>query len=334
MQKIINRPDDFVDEVLEGILAAHPGELKSITNDKRVLVRPDAPLLGRVGIVTGGGSGHLPLFLGYVGKGLCSAVAVGNVFSSPSVEQILEATRFVDGKAGVLYIYGNYGGDVLNFDQAAEAAAEEEIAVRTVVVTDDLASAPFDRRETRRGVAGLVFAYKVAGAAAERGASLQEVTEIATHAVNRMASFGVGLSPAILPAAGKPTFTLKPGEMEIGIGIHGERGTRRTPLLDADSITTELFQGIADDLKLENGDSIAVLINGLGSTPLEELYLMFRRLSLLAADAGLKIERSYIGDYSTSLEMAGASITVLHLDDVLRPLLADEALSPFIRSKL
>ncbi|MFM0480026.1 dihydroxyacetone kinase subunit DhaK [Paraburkholderia strydomiana] len=331
MKKIINEPDAFVDEIIEGLLIAHPAWIKSATADKRALVRKDAPKAGRVGIVTGGGSGHLPGFLGYVGEGLCSGVAVGNVFSSPSAEQILEATKAVNGGAGVLYVYGNYGGDVLNFDLAADLAEPDGIQIQTVVLTDDVASAPKERAADRRGVAGMLFAFKCAGAAAERGDSLDEVARICGKANANCRTMGVGLSPTILPAAGKPTFTLPEGEMEIGIGIHGEPGTHRGNLESADAIAERITREILDDLDAEKGSPVALLVNGLGATPLEELYLLYRRSARLIADRGLKVSRSYVGEYVTSLEMAGASITVMLLDDELQALLEAPANSPFFR---
>ncbi|WP_087753685.1 dihydroxyacetone kinase subunit DhaK [Paraburkholderia caledonica] len=331
MKKIINEPDAFVDEIIEGLLIAHPAWIKSATADNRALVRKDAPKAGRVGIVTGGGSGHLPGFLGYVGEGLCSGVAVGNVFSSPSAEQILEATKAVNGGAGVLYVYGNYGGDVLNFDLAADLAEPDGIQIQTVVLTDDVASAPKERAADRRGVAGMLFAFKCAGAAAERGDSLDEVARICGKANANCRTMGVGLSPTILPAAGKPTFTLPEGEMEIGIGIHGEPGTHRGNLESADAIAERITREILDDLDAEKGSRVALLVNGLGATPLEELYLLYRRSARLIADRGLKVARSYVGEYVTSLEMAGASITVMLLDDELQALLEAPANSPFFR---
>jgi len=331
MKKIINEPDAFVDEIIEGLLIAHPAWIKSATADKRALVRKDAPKAGRVGIVTGGGSGHLPGFLGYVGEGLCSGVAVGNVFSSPSAEQILEATKAVNGGAGVLYVYGNYGGDVLNFDLAADLAEPDGIEIQTVVLTDDVASAPKERAADRRGVAGMLFAFKCAGAAAERGDSLDDVARICGKANASCRTMGVGLSPTILPAAGKPTFTLPEGEMEIGIGIHGEPGTHRGKLESADAIAERITREILDDLDAEKGSRVALLVNGLGATPLEELYLLYRRSARLIADRGLKVARSYVGEYVTSLEMAGASITVMLLDDELQALLEAPANSPFFR---
>ena len=331
MRKIINDPNDFVDEVVEGILAAHPRMLKAVSPDRRALARADAPIAGHVGIVTGGGSGHLPLFLGYVGQGLCTAVAVGNVFSSPSSEQILAATRAAHGGAGVLYLYGNYGGDVMNFDLAGELAADEGIETATVLGTDDVASAPPSRTADRRGVAGLFFAYKCAGAAAEQGRPLKDVAAAARAAVTSTRSMGVGLSPTILPAAGKPTFELGPDEMEIGIGIHGERGVRRGRLETADRIAEDLLGKISEDLALARGDEVAVLVNGLGATPLEELYVLYRYVSRSLEAIGVRVRRPYIGEFATSLEMAGASLSVMRVTPDLASLLDAPALTPFYR---
>ena len=331
MRKIINDPNDFVDEVVDGILAAYPRMLKPVTSNRRALARADAPIAGHVGIVTGGGSGHLPLFLGYVGEGLCTAVAVGNVFSSPSSEQILAATRAAHGGAGVLYLYGNYGGDVMNFDLAGELALDEGIATDTVLGTDDVASAPPSRAAERRGVAGLFFAYKCAGAAAEQGRPLKDVAATAQAAVTNTRSMGVGLSPTILPAAGKPTFELGPDEMEIGIGIHGERGVRRGRLETADRIAEDLLGKISEDLALSRGDEVAVLVNGLGATPLEELYVLYRYVSRSLETMSVRVRWPYVGEFATSLEMAGASLSVMRVTPDLAPLLDAPALSPFYR---
>lgn len=331
MKKLINDPDLFVDEMLEGLLIAHPGQLKSASPDNRALVRADGPLAGKVGIVTGGGSGHLPLFLGYVGRGLCSGVAVGNVFSSPSSEQIGAATRAASGGAGVLYLFGNYGGDVLNFELAAEIAELEGIPTTTVLGTDDVTSAPPERASDRRGIAGLFYAYKCAGAAAERGDSLEQVTEVARLVVAATRTMGVGLSPTILPSAGKPTFMLEDGEMEIGIGIHGEPGVHRGQLESADAVTDRLLDAITGDLELHAGDRVSVLVNGLGATPLEELYVIYRRAAQVLGSLGVEIHRPYVGEFATSLEMAGASISVIKLDPRLEELLDAPAASPFFR---
>jgi phosphoenolpyruvate---glycerone phosphotransferase subunit DhaK len=328
MQKIINEPKAFVDEMLEGILLAHPESLRAPA--KRVLVRADAPLDGKVGIVTGGGSGHLPLFLGYVGYGLADGVAVGDVFASPSSEQILEATRAVSGGAGVLYLYGNYTGDVMNFDLAAELASVEGLETATVLGADDVASAPAGSESRRRGVAGIAFLYKVAGARAEEGASLEEVVSTVERAASGLRSMGVALSPCTLPAAGHPTFELPNGEMEIGMGIHGEPGVRRGPLDTAEQIGEQLVGQIAADLPLKAGDQVAVLVNGLGATPREELYILFRTIHSVLAASGVEVQRTWVGEYATSLEMAGASVSVLRLDEEILRLLDAPCQSPFV----
>lgn len=331
MKKIINAPEDFVDEFVEGILLAHPDLVKTPGDDLRVLVRADAPLAGKVGIVTGGGSGHLPLFKGYVGMGLCSGVAIGNVFSSPSSDQIFQATKAVNGGAGVLYLYGNYGGDVFNFDLASDLAELEDIPTRTALGRDDVASQPRERKHDRRGVAGILFAYKAAGAAAERGDSLEQVAAIAEDVIEHTATIGIGLAPTILPTTGKPSFELPDGEMEIGIGIHGEPGSRRGPLESADQIAEHLTTALVDDLDLQAGSRVAVLVNGLGATPLEELYLLYRKTHQFLADRGIEIVKKYIGEYATSLEMAGASISLLELNDERLELLRAPAKSPFFQ---
>jgi dihydroxyacetone kinase-like protein len=331
MKKIINEPGRFVDEMIEGILLAHPDLVKTPGNDPRIMVRADAPVTGKVGIVTGGGSGHLPLFKGYVGVGLCSGVAIGNVFSSPSSQQVFEATKAVDGGVGVLYLYGNYGGDVFNFDLAADLSELEDIETLTVVGRDDVASQPKERKADRRGVAGIVFAYKAAGAAAERGDSLAEVAAIAEDVIEHTATMGIGLSPTILPTTAKPSFDLPDGEMEVGIGIHGEPGFHRGPLETADKIADRIVGALVQDLELAAGDRVAVLVNGMGATPLEELYVLYRRVYQILAGLGVEVSKNYVGEYATSLEMAGASISLLKLDDARLGLLRAPANSPFFK---
>jgi dihydroxyacetone kinase-like protein len=331
MKKILNQPGNFVDEMVEGILLAHPDQLKTPGDDRRIMVRADAPVTGKVGIVTGGGSGHLPLFKGYVGKGLCDGVAIGNVFSSPSSQQCFEATKAVNGGAGVLYLYGNYGGDVFNFDLAADLADLEDIATRTVLGRDDVASQPKERKTDRRGVAGIVFAYKAAGAAAERGDSLDEVATVAEDVVDHTATMGIGLSPTILPTTGSASFDLPDGEMEIGIGIHGEPGIHRGALETADAITDRIVDALVADLELKAGDRVACLVNGLGATPLEELYILYRRVHQVLGGLGVEIAKTYVGEYATSLEMAGASISLLALNDDRLALLEAPASSPFFQ---
>jgi len=327
MQKILNDPEPFVDEMLEGILAAHPAQLRRPA--PRAIVRADAPVADKVGIATGGGSGHLPVFMGYVGRGLIDGAAIGNVFASPSSDDMLEVTRAISAGKGVLYLYGNYGGDRLNFDLAAELAADEGIEVRTILGADDVASAPPDRAAARRGIAGIFFLYKVAGAAAAAGASLEDVVAVTERAAAGTRTMGVALSPCTIPAAGVPTFELPEGQMEIGMGIHGEPGVRRGPLESADAIAHELTSTILADLPYTRGDEVGVLVNGLGATPKEELYILYRSAARILEGEGIRVHRVWVGEYATSLEMAGASITLLRLDDELRRLVDAPAETPF-----
>jgi phosphoenolpyruvate---glycerone phosphotransferase subunit DhaK len=328
MQKLINRPDDFVDEMLEGILAAHPDQLR-LGGDPRAIVRADAPVAGKVAIITGGGSGHLPVFMGYVGPGLADGAAIGNVFASPSSDQMLAVIKAVDGGKGVLQLYGNYGGDVMNFGLAAELAQDEGIKVATVLGADDVASAPKGEESRRRGIAGIFFLYKVAGARAEERAGLEEVVATTEKAASLIRSMGVALAPCTVPSAGRPTFELPAGEMEIGMGIHGEPGVRRGPLETADAITDHLLEALLADLPHSRGDRVDVLVNGLGATPVEELYLVYRHAAKGLAAAGLTVRKAWIGEYATSLEMAGASISLLNVDDELARLMDAPASSPF-----
>ncbi|HEY4965350.1 MAG TPA: dihydroxyacetone kinase subunit DhaK [Puia sp.] len=329
MKKIMNAPQHFVDEMLMGILAAHPHQLKSVANDLRCIVRAGAGKKNKVGITTGGGSGHLPLFLGYVGDGLLDGCAVGGVFQSPSADQMLEVTRAVNQGAGVLYIYGNYGGDIMNFDMAAEMAAIDDIRVEKVVAGEDVASAPRGEESKRRGVAGIFYVYKTAGAMADEGAALDEVKRVAEKACAHVRSMGVALTPCILPEVGKALFTLGENEMEIGMGIHGEPGIRRGALQSADDIVQQMAEQILPDLPYEKGDEVSVLLNGLGATPREELYIMTRKLHELLKEKKIKIFNTYVGEFATSMEMAGASISLLKLDDELKRLISKPANSPF-----
>jgi dihydroxyacetone kinase len=315
MRKIMNAPERFVDDFLGGLLKAYPDHLRPVPGFPRAIARVDPPGAGTpVGIVTGGGSGHLPLFLGYVGQGLCSAVAVGNTFSSPSVDSIVAATRAADRGAGVLYLYGNYGGDNINFDDAA-----------------DVASAPPQAARQRRGVAGLVLAIKCAGAAAASGYSLSATAEVAARALAGTRTIGVGLSPTILPEAGRPTFELPEGEMEIGIGIHGEPGSSRRPMAGADDIADALLDGILAELQIGPGRRVAVLVNSLGATPVEELYIVYSRVADRLRASGVAVHAVLAGRYATSLEMAGCSLTVMVLDAELTRLLEAESYSPLLR---
>ncbi|MDX2141075.1 MAG: dihydroxyacetone kinase subunit DhaK [Chloroflexota bacterium] len=329
MKKILNNPENYVPEMLTGILAAHPHRLKAAGGDPHCIVRADAPVQGKVGIVTGGGSGHLPVFLGYVGSGMIDGCAVGDVFASPTIDQMYITTKAVHGGAGVLHLFGNYGGDVMNFAGAKDQAEmEDSIEVATVLVADDVASAPPERADKRRGVAGMIYAFKIAGARADEMASLAEVTAAAEHALANTRSMGMAMTPCIVPQVGKPTFTIGEDEMEIGMGIHGEQGIRRGKLETADEIIAELINPIMADMPLA-GSEVSIMLNSLGATPLEELYIMYRKLVEIFNANNVRVHRPYIGRFATSMEMTGASLTVMKLDDELKRLLDKPASSPF-----
>lgn len=333
MKKIINKPENYVNEMLEGIYIAHSDFYTYVNNDLHCLVTANK-VEGKVGIMTGGGSGHLPLFLGYVGKGMLDGCAVGDVFQSPSAEQILAITKEIDTGAGVLYIYGNYNGDIFNFDMAAEMAEfEENIRTETVIGADDVAGPKPNpgEKSTRRGVAGIFFVYKCAGAAADKMMNLDEVKRIAEKAAANVRTLGVGLTPCIVPRVGKPGFEIGEDEMEIGMGIHGETGIRRTTLMPADQVVDEMLDKIVSDLPFEKSDEVAVLVNGLGATTLDEQYIVTRRINQYLNDKGIKVYRYYVGEYVTSLEMAGFSISLFKLDDELKELLDRPAQTPFFR---
>ncbi len=323
MKKILNEPFTYVDEMLEGLCAAHPQYYRQVGPDGRVIARPSSPVEGKVGVVSGGGSGHLPVFTGYVGRGLLEACAIGDVFSSPNVDQMVEAIRTANGGAGVLLLYGNYSGDVMNFDMASEMVEMEDIPTKTVLVADDVASAGPEERSKRRGVAGMVYAYKMAGAKAEAMADLEEVAAIAQRAVDACRSVGVALTPCTVPAAGRPTFEVGEDEMEIGMGIHGEPGVRRGPMRPADAIAEEMLNMILKDMPLSSGDRASVMCNSLGATPPEELYIVYRYVARKMADLGVEIVMPLVGRYATSMEMAGMSITICRLDDELEALLRE-----------
>jgi dihydroxyacetone kinase len=270
------------------------------------------------------------VFLGYLGPGLLDGVSVGNVFSSPSADDMLAATIEVQGGAGVLYVFGNYGGDVMNFEMAAEMADLKGVPVELCIAADDVASAPRSEKNRRRGIAGIFFAYKVAGAKAATMASLQEVKETTDRTIDSTCSIGVALSPCTIPAAGKPTFEIADDEMELGMGIHGEPGLSRTKMKSAREIAEIMTQKVVEDLPFKAGDEVAVLVNGLGATPPEELYVLFGEIHDLLKERNLIIYRSFVGEYATSMEMAGASLSLLRLDEELKQLLDAPAFSPFL----
>jgi len=331
MKKILNDPMNYVQEMLEGLCAAHPQYYQRTGEEGRVIVRPGAPVKGKVGIVTGGGSGHLPVFTGYVGKGLLDACAIGEVFASPGVDLMATAIRAAEGGAGVLRLYGNYSGDVMNFDMAGELVEMEGIRTTTVRVADDVASAGPEERDKRRGVAGMVYCFKIAGAMADRMAGLEEVTAVAQKAADACRSVGVALTPCVVPAAGKPTFTLGEDEMEMGMGIHGEPGVSRGPLRRADEIAEEMLQMIRKDMPLGAGDRVSVLCNSLGATPLEELYIVYRYVARRLKQWGVDIVMPLVGRYATSMEMAGMSLTLCKLDPQLEELLLAPCDCPFLK---
>jgi len=330
MKKLLNDPQRYVDEMLDGLCAAHPEYYRRLGESGRVIARAGGAAGGKVGIVSGGGSGHLPLFTGYVGPGFIDACAIGNVFAGPSVDDCVEAMRAADGGAGVLRLYGNYGGDRMNFDMAGELLETEGIETTTVLGADDVASAGPAEKEKRRGVAGLIYVYKLAGARAEqKGATLREVTALAGKAAAAVATTGVALGPCTVPEAGKPTFTIAEDEIEMGMGIHGEPGIWRGKLKPADAIAGEMLERILADLKPGRGERVSVLVNSLGATPHEELYILYRYVARELAAKGLSVVAPLVGRYVTSMEMAGASISVIRLDAELEELLGAPARCPF-----
>jgi dihydroxyacetone kinase-like protein len=329
MKKILNDPFAYAEETLRGLVRAYPQYYRLVEGQSRVIARADGPKAGKVGIVTGGGSGHLPVFTGYVGPGLLDACASGDVFASPTADEMAEAIRAANGGAGVLRLYGNYGGDVMNFDMAGDLVDFDGIETTSVLLRDDVASASLGERDKRRGVAGMVYAFKIAGAAAEKGLDLAGVTAAAQKAADAVRTMGVALSACTVPAAGKPTFSIGEDEMEIGMGIHGEPGVRRGKLQGANAIADQLLDPILADLSAGRGDRVAVLVNSLGATPLEELFILFGRISERLENAGISIGQSMVGRYATSMEMAGASLTLMTLDAELEAYLAAPAACAF-----
>ena len=328
MKKIINKPADFVAESIDGLIKSHP-EIYSLAKDNGSVVTRAKKSSNKVGLVTGGGSGHLPVFTGYIGKGFLDACAIGSVFASPSVEQMLSAIKNANNGNGVLCIIGNYGGDVMNFEMACEMAEAEGIKTKKVIVADDIASASKVEKDKRRGIAGMIFVFKVSGAIAENGASLDEVHKIATDINNNIRTLGVALSPCILPEAGKPTFEIDTDEIEIGMGIHGEPGIKREKLKTANELVDDLYKRIMEDSELKSNDEVAIMINSLGATPLEELYIVSKRINENLANSKINNAKTYVGRYATSMEMAGMSITTLKLNNDLKKYLFADSKCPF-----
>jgi dihydroxyacetone kinase-like protein len=330
MKKLINDPAGVVSDALLGVAAAHP-ELR-VDHTNRIIYRGDAPVRGKVGIISGGGSGHEPLHGGFVGIGMLDAACAGEVFTSPVPDQMLEATKGVDGGAGVLHIVKNYTGDVMNFDMAAElAAADTGVEVATVVTADDVAVQDSLYTAGRRGVGVTVLVEKIAGAAAEERRPLAEVATIARRVSENGRSMGVALTSGTVPAVGHPTFDLPEDEIEVGVGIHGEPGRRRIPLASAREIAELLVTPVLDDLDFTGGDGVLAFVNGLGGTPLIELYVMYAEVARLLEKAGVTVYRSLVGSYITSLDMSGCSLTLLKLDDEMRRLWDAPVLTPALR---
>lgn len=320
MQRILNNPDNIVDEMLEGFVKNH-GDIVKTTQHPRVIAAKEAPIDGKVGVVTGGGSGHKPAFIGYVGKNMCDTAAVGEICSSPTAAAFLDAFRAADGGAGVACLYGNYSGDNMNVKMAVRMAKKEGLNVKTVVANDDVASAPKNQREKRRGVAGEILMWKCGGAKAAKGGNLDEVIAAAQKAIDNTRSVGIGLTPCTLPAVGHPNFEIKEGTMEVGIGHHGEPGIEVCELETAEKMAKRMVDIVLPDYPLKTGDEVVVLVSGLGATPVIELYVLYNEIEKIMVEKGIKIYKSYVGNYFTSLEMMGATLTVMKLDDELKDLI-------------
>jgi len=330
MKKAINRPEDVVVEALRGMEAAHPDRLR-VSYEPKFITRADAPVRGKVALVSGGGSGHEPLHGGFVGPGMLDAACPGEVFTSPTPDQVEAATRAVDGGQGALHIIKNYTGDVLNFETAADLCRAEGLEVEAVVVNDDVAVEDSLFTAGRRGVGTTVLLEKIAGAAAERGQDLATVASLARRVNEEGRSFGMAFTSCTVPSAGKPTFDLGPDEIELGIGIHGEPGRERTTNRPARELVEQMAETVLGDLPFEKGDRVIAMLNGMGGTPLLELYLLYGEFARLAADRGLLVERNLVGNYITSLEMQGFSLTLLRVDDAMVELWDDPVLTPGLR---
>ncbi|UCF92071.1 MAG: dihydroxyacetone kinase subunit DhaK [Desulfobacterales bacterium] len=324
MQRIINDPNAVVDEMLKGFVKCH-SDLVAPTNNPRVLKWKKAPVAGKVGIVTGGGSGHKPAFIGYIGRNMVDAVAAGEIFSSPSAKAFYDAFKAADGGAGVACLFGNYAGDRMNVKMAIEMAEDDGLTVKTVVANDDVPSAPKEELEKRRGVAGEVLMWKIGGAKAALGGNLDAVIAAAQKAIDNTRSIGIGLTPCTIPAVGHPNFTIAERKMEVGIGHHGEPGIEVTDLKTADEMAAMMLDVILPDLPFAGKDEVVVLVSGLGATPVMELYILYQRVAEILDAKKINIYRSYVGNYFTSLEMMGVTLTVMKLDAELKALVDLEA---------
>jgi dihydroxyacetone kinase len=331
VKKLINDPFDTVQELFEGFVSANDHLIKQVGH--RSIARVESPIAGKVGIVVGGGSGHLPAFAGYVGKGMADGAAFGNIFASPPAKPVIEATIAVNSGAGVMYTYGNYQGDCINFDKAQDHCRELGIQVQTVVLNDDVLSAPKDQAHKRRGIGGLFLVWHVAGAKAEAMASLDEVVAVTSKANANTRTVGVGLTSCTVPANGKPTFSLPEDEMEIGLGIHGEPGIKRVKLRPIDSVIDEIVESILADLDYKGSD-VAVLVNGLGGSPAEELYLVYRRVSQILKANNINIRFKHVGEQVTALEMAGVSVSLMRLDTEMHDLIKNSVVDTCMYKKI
>ncbi len=331
MRRLINDPYEVVEDMLAGYAKAHCDQVKLCENSERVIVSNEAPVKDKVGIIIGGGSGHEPLFLGYVGKGFADAAVIGNINTSPSPDACYEAVKAVDAGKGCLYMYGNYAGDVMNFDMGVEMAADDGIKVETILITDDVLSST--NIDDRRGVAGDFFVFKIASSKATMGANLDEVKSAAIKANDNTRSMGVALSSSTLPVKGTTIFEMEEGDMEIGMGIHGEPGVRREKIKTADEVVDEIMGYVLPDLPFETGDEVAVLVNSLGATPLMDLHICYKKAAEILEDKGIKVYKSYVGPFATSMDMFGMSITLMKLDDELKELLDYPCETPYFIQK-
>lgn len=320
MQRIINDPNQVVEDMLQGFVKCHE-DIVASTKNPRVLKYKNAPVANKVGIVTGGGSGHKPAFIGYLGRNMVDAVAVGEIFSSPSAKAFYDAFKEADSGRGIACLYGNYAGDNMNVKMAMELAEDDDIKVKTVVANDDVPSAPINEREKRRGVAGEILMWKVGGAKAALGGDLDEVIAAAQKAIDNTRSIGIGLTPCTIPAVGQPNFDIQPGKMEVGIGHHGEPGIEVTDLKSADEMATRMVDVVLPDLPFASQDEVVVLVSGLGATPVMELYIVYNKVAEILGAKQIQVYKSYVGNYFTSLEMMGVTLTVMKLDDELKELI-------------
>ncbi len=316
MKKFINAYDNMIEEMLTGFVAAHCDKVER--RGERVIARKAAPVKGKVGLITGGGSGHKPALVGYIGKGMMDAVAVGNIFAAPGVQICYETIKAADSGRGVLVCIGNYSGDLMNFGMAVDMLRDEGMQVEMVIVNDDVASSPVDRRENRRGVAGEIILWKVMGAMADAGADLKTMKQAGDDVIYRTRSLGVAHSACIMPSSGKPSFEIGDDEMEIGVGHHGEPGIERVKMMSADKITDIIMEKILADLPYRKGDEVSVILNGLGSTSLLEMYIIYGRVDTILKSKGIDVYKSWVGEYFTSMEMGGFSITLTKLDENIK----------------